>query len=153
MHSIIITGIDFCAAHRVEGHPKCGRLHGHNYSVSVEIAAETLDQQGFVIDFGVAKKVFKKYIDDNWDHRYLVSERNIASNDPYYLAVKDEVMCDDTVVIPVHQTTAEYLSQYLYSIFTMLVFQARFTIVWVQVQETPTSSARFYAPRIVDEEG
>ena len=40
----------FSAAHHLPGHPKCGKVHGHTYHVTVEIEA-SLNNLGVVIDF------------------------------------------------------------------------------------------------------
>jgi 6-pyruvoyltetrahydropterin/6-carboxytetrahydropterin synthase len=64
---------DFEASHQLEGLPaghKCGRLHGHSYQVEVELAAEALDEHGFVLDYGDLAPV-KKFIDDQLDHHHL----------------------------------------------------------------------------------
>ena len=49
---------------------QCARLHGHNYIVVVELAAETLNADGFVRDYHDLKPL-KTYIDDHFDHRHL----------------------------------------------------------------------------------
>ena len=58
-------------AHLGEGHP-CGRMHGHNYTVAVELAAAPgdLNEAGFVRDFNDLGKV-KTWIDERLDHRHL----------------------------------------------------------------------------------
>jgi 6-pyruvoyltetrahydropterin/6-carboxytetrahydropterin synthase len=50
-------------------HP-CARTHGHNYVVEVSLKAPTLDETGFVLDYGDLKP-FKEYIDSTLDHRHL----------------------------------------------------------------------------------
>jgi 6-pyruvoyltetrahydropterin/6-carboxytetrahydropterin synthase len=63
----------FSASHQLSNLPgdhPCARLHGHNYIVEVELAAETLDENGFVLDYR-ALAPFKAYIDDRLDHRHL----------------------------------------------------------------------------------
>lgn len=63
----------FSASHQLcrlaDDHP-CARMHGHNYIVEVELSAEVLDENGFVIDYH-ALKPLKRYIDDELDHRHL----------------------------------------------------------------------------------
>lgn len=63
----------FSAAHTLlglaEDHP-CGRHHGHNYVVEVELAAEELDSNGWVRDYGDLED-FKRYLDSHVDHRDL----------------------------------------------------------------------------------
>jgi 6-pyruvoyltetrahydropterin/6-carboxytetrahydropterin synthase len=57
--------------HLKEGHP-CGRLHGHNYLVVLELSAppEELDEVGFVRDFNDLDGV-KSWIDREVDHQHL----------------------------------------------------------------------------------
>lgn len=52
-----------------EGH-KCSRMHGHNYVVEIEMASETLNRSGFVIDYFDIRPI-KTFIDENWDHQVL----------------------------------------------------------------------------------
>lgn len=63
----------FSASHVLHGLPEghqCGRLHGHNYLVRISLTSSTLDDVGFVIDFGELAPV-KRWIDDTLDHRHL----------------------------------------------------------------------------------
>jgi len=63
----------FDAAHQLHGLPdghKCGRLHGHTYTVEIEVSAEDLDEHGFVVDFADLAPV-KQLIDGLYDHRFL----------------------------------------------------------------------------------
>jgi 6-pyruvoyltetrahydropterin/6-carboxytetrahydropterin synthase len=52
-----------------EGH-KCKRPHGHSYLVRVELASDTLDEFGFVEDYGELNDI-REYIDGVLDHRDL----------------------------------------------------------------------------------
>ncbi len=52
-----------------DGHP-CGRLHGHNYVVEIELSWRLLNEVGFVKDYGDLK-VVKEFIDNHWDHQHL----------------------------------------------------------------------------------
>lgn len=69
----IAKEFSFSASHQLhglaDGHP-CGRLHGHNYTVKVILAAKTLDSLAFVVDFAELAP-FKKFIDNHLDHRHL----------------------------------------------------------------------------------
>lgn len=63
----------FEASHQLHGLPeghKCMRLHGHSYRVVVVLKSETLDEHGFVVDYGELG-LLKNYIDKNLDHRHL----------------------------------------------------------------------------------
>lgn len=64
---------EFSASHVLNGLPdghQCGRLHGHNYRVRVELVAGGLDARGFVLDYGDLAG-FKRWLDDTVDHRHL----------------------------------------------------------------------------------
>lgn len=101
----------FSAAHRIEGHPKCGRLHGHNYKVVVTVGVVNmlaLDDMGFTLDFGLLGEVVKPIIDE-LDHRYMVSGENDRAGCPYYEVAPE----DDVIRLPVQQTSAEILALYL----------------------------------------
>lgn len=69
----IAKRFDFSASHQLEGLPtehQCARLHGHNYSVTMHLQAETVDEIGFVKDYGELSFV-KEFIDRVLDHRHL----------------------------------------------------------------------------------
>lgn len=73
MSFVIGKTFKFAASHVLAGLPEghqCGRLHGHNYAVWLELNATDLDATGFVYDFGELAP-FKAYIDESFDHRHL----------------------------------------------------------------------------------
>jgi len=82
----------FSASHLIPKLPlghRCTRLHGHNYMVEVELQSETLDETGFIRDYGELKAL-REYIEAKFDHRHL-----------------NEVLGDDF-------TTAEHLARHFY---------------------------------------
>jgi|Deesub1362A_J573_1020465.scaffolds.fasta_scaffold00351_27 6-pyruvoyltetrahydropterin/6-carboxytetrahydropterin synthase len=58
----------FSSAHFIPGHWKCGKVHGHNFRVEVEVEGELKD--GMVMDFYDLKKMLKEVLDE-YDHRLL----------------------------------------------------------------------------------
>jgi len=59
------------SAHSLRGYRgNCEELHGHNWKVGVQIAAETLDNLGMVIDFKVLKQELHQII-QRLDHKHL----------------------------------------------------------------------------------
>ncbi|WP_017624716.1 6-pyruvoyl trahydropterin synthase family protein [Nocardiopsis chromatogenes] len=63
----------FAAAHYLSNLPpghKCARLHGHTYTVTVELTADDLIEPGFVTDFGDLAP-FYEYLKVHLDHRLL----------------------------------------------------------------------------------
>ena len=65
--------IGFCYGHRLLDYDgACRHPHGHNAEVEVEVTAETLDRRGMVVDFGDVKRVVKRWIDREIDHRMIL---------------------------------------------------------------------------------
>ena len=52
---------DFESAHKLEGHPKCGVLHGHSYKVEVWITGRPTGPWNFVYDFTEIKAYFRQF--------------------------------------------------------------------------------------------
>jgi len=83
--------IHFCAGHRVYQHEsKCATPHGHNYVMWVYAEAESnkLDSIGRVIDFSVLKEKIGGWVDDNWDHNFIVYEKDTVMIDACKIAPK-----------------------------------------------------------------
>jgi 6-pyruvoyltetrahydropterin/6-carboxytetrahydropterin synthase len=72
MHTIS-KDFAFSASHTLhglpDGHP-CARLHGHNFTVRVELASDTLDPAGFVLDYNHLAPL-GAWLDEQFDHRHL----------------------------------------------------------------------------------
>lgn len=115
---------EFSASHVLEGLPEghqCGRLHGHNYIVEVELQSGMVDERGFVLDYGELAP-FKAWLDATLDHRHL---NDIVGWNP----------------------TAEHLAQWLHSMATTLL--GSFVGGWVsavRVYETPKTCAEWRQP-------
>lgn len=98
---------DFSAGHRVYGHEnKCSALHGHNYRVHFTVASARLDLVGRVLDFSVINTRLCQWLEDNWDHKFLVWSKDdwgaaLAAIDP-----------DGVVDVPFNPT-AENMAQHL----------------------------------------
>jgi len=76
MHLIRIE-IFFDSGHRLldyEG--KCAFPHGHTYRAEVFLEASSLDALGLVFDFTELRNRVKDWIDNNWDHAFLVNSRD-----------------------------------------------------------------------------
>ena len=140
MYSITRT-YEFSAAHRIEGHPKCGRLHGHNYKVTVELSSERLDAASMVLDYGDLDKIVKPLI-ETLDHRYLVSTGNLEADDLYAGIAK---YLGDSTELPIPATTAEQLARMLFGwILIGLGGYTRRQDLCITVEETPKSTAVYY---------
>lgn len=72
MRMSITKSFAFSASHTLAGLPEghqCARLHGHNYTVTLELAGD-LDAAGMVLDYGKLSE-FGRWLDDTLDHRHL----------------------------------------------------------------------------------
>lgn len=91
-----VRRLQFCAGHRVYKHEsKCANLHGHNYVLFLHARAASdtvdtgggtardagndaardidgLDSLGRVLDFGQLKSLFAPWIEENWDHGFIL---------------------------------------------------------------------------------
>lgn len=61
----------FSAAHLLkEIGGKCEELHGHNFLVEISVAAESLNEEGLLIDFRTVKRWTDEVL-EQLDHKYL----------------------------------------------------------------------------------
>lgn len=98
----------FCAGHRVLGHEnKCRNAHGHNYVVFVEAGADKLDPLGRVIDFSVLKDRIGTWLDENWDHGFVVYRQDADMLQALTWLVDTKV-----AVVPFNPT-AENMARYI----------------------------------------
>jgi 6-pyruvoyltetrahydropterin/6-carboxytetrahydropterin synthase len=74
-------------AHRLLNLPgKCQNIHGHSLQVRLSVQAAVTNDEGYaigadgttVLEFGLLKKMFRAYLDQEWDHRLHLNE-----NDPW----------------------------------------------------------------------
>ena len=108
MSMTIMRRIKFCAGHRLYKHGgKCEFFHGHNYVADFYVTGDTIDSVGRVIDFAQLKTVFKGWIDENWDHGFLLAE----NDDNGIKAIKQVEPCK-YFVLP-YNPTAENMAHYL----------------------------------------
>ncbi|MFM2291880.1 MAG: 6-carboxytetrahydropterin synthase QueD [Bacteroidota bacterium] len=114
---IISKEFHFSASHILsglrDGHP-CGRMHGHNYIVTVYLRSEELNEVGFVTDYNDLKPI-KEFIDNVLDHRHL--------ND----------------VFPGMNPSAELMSREIYRLFKPQFPQ----LYKVEISETPKTKASY----------
>ena len=109
----VVRRIEFCAGHRLLGHEgKCASLHGHNYAAEFHVAAADtpgagLDDVGRVVDFGAIKGRLKGWIDREWDHGFLLWDRDGAA-----IAAVRAVEPSKLFLLP-RNPTAEVLADHL----------------------------------------
>jgi len=143
----------FCSGHFIsyEG-DKCERLHGHNYRTAVEVEGP-LDENSYVFDF-IALKHLTKEITDELDHRMLLPTANphirvARDGAAIWATYRDRQWCfpvGDCVLLPIENTTAELLAQYVGErLRAALRDRLRFTpaLLRVEIEEGPGQSATY----------
>jgi len=108
MSITVMRQVRFCAGHRLLNHEgKCANLHGHNYLVEFHVTGHEVDELGRVVDFGVIDKLFKGWIDDNWDHGFL-----LWNQDRNAIDALEQVKPNRIYELP-YNPTAENMARYL----------------------------------------
>jgi 6-pyruvoyltetrahydropterin/6-carboxytetrahydropterin synthase len=130
----LLRSLRFCAGHRLFGHEgRCAFFHGHNYRVDVEVeaagGASEQDAVGRVVDFSLIKRRLLGWLDDHWDHAFLVWE-----DDANALAAVRMVEPTKYFVMP-WNPTAENMARYLLEVVAPHVLDdlgvvARRVAVW-----------------------
>jgi dihydroneopterin triphosphate aldolase (PTPS-III) / 6-pyruvoyltetrahydropterin synthase len=145
--------LKFNAAHFIAYPGFRERLHGHNYHVAVRLEGE-LGPDGYVIDFGLVKKVTKAVCEE-------LDERTIlpANSDCLTIAEEGESVVvryedgarfafpkDDVILLPIAHSSAEELAQWVLGRLRVEL-RAAGARPWkrleVSVAETPGQSASF----------
>jgi 6-pyruvoyltetrahydropterin/6-carboxytetrahydropterin synthase len=73
----IMRRVRFCAGHRLYQHGgKCEYFHGHNYIADFYVTGESVDHVGRIIDFAELKRLFKGWLDEHWDHGFLLDQKD-----------------------------------------------------------------------------
>lgn len=149
---------DISCGHVVSGHEsKCAHLHGHNYRVHFTVVpamieggkedrmAEPylvnggLDKVGRVIDFSVVKSRLCQWLEDNWDHKFLVWREDIRAS---YLS---EIDGGGVCVVPFNPT-AENMAQYLVEVIGPQQLEGTNTVLRAcKIDETRKCSAIYYS--------
>jgi len=126
---------DISCGHRVVGHEgKCRFLHGHNYRFHFTVEADSLDSVGRVIDFDFIKSTICEWLETNWDHKFLVWDKD------FELPVGSCGLLRESVVFVPFNPTAENMARHMFRI-SKDCFPANVALVKVRVEETAKCSA------------
>lgn len=151
---------DFSAGHRVVGHEgKCIGIHGHNYRIHFECIAAALDDLGRVIDFSVIKSKLCNWLEDTWDHRTLLWEKDPIARDLLNIAFNPNIegwlgneflmAINNSVVMVPFNPLAEQMAEYLLTtVGPVQLKDTGVTLIRVQVDETRKCSATAQLPGI-----
>jgi 6-pyruvoyltetrahydropterin/6-carboxytetrahydropterin synthase len=137
----------FSAAHFLVDHNKCSRIHGHNYTVRVQLIGK-LNSQNFVVDFFELKEKLRT-IADELDHAILLPAQ---SKQMKILEKGEQLIVDigskhyefpksDTRLLPIVATTAELLAQYFHSLLKISYPNLKLT---VEVSESEGATAQYF---------
>jgi 6-pyruvoyltetrahydropterin/6-carboxytetrahydropterin synthase len=108
MNLTIMRRIKFCAGHRLFRHGgKCELFHGHNYVADFYVTGDEVDEVGRVIDFADLKRLFKGWLDEHWDHGFVLNQ----ADENGLAAVRIVEPCK-YYVLP-YNPTAENMASYL----------------------------------------
>ena len=110
----------FSAAHFITyGGNVCERLHGHNWRVAAEVFGP-LDENHYVVDFLAVRDALRKIVDELDHHMLLPTEHpaiRVAVDDREVVVTFEDRRWvfprGDCVLLPVANTTAELLAQYV----------------------------------------
>lgn len=129
---------DISCGHRVVGHEgKCQYLHGHNYRIHFVVQAQKLDNIGRVVDFSVIKEKLCLWLENNYDHKFL-----IWSEDPL-LPELQKIAIDSLVVTPFNPT-AENIAKHLVEVIGPSQLTGyNCQLISCKVEETRKCSASF----------
>lgn len=122
---------DICCGHRVVGHEsKCKHLHGHNYRFHFSISAGGLDEVGRIVDFSVIKATLGEWLEEHFDHRFLMWEA-----DPF-LPTLQELSPESMVVVPFNPTAENIAAYILTEVAPALLVPYGCTLMACRIEET-----------------
>lgn len=109
---------------------KCCNLHGHTYTVEIELSSNTLNEDNVVMDYTFIKEAFNNVIDAVYDHTTLVPPK-------WHAKFKD---IPGTRLVSFNPT-AEAIAKFIYDTLKphLTIDDVNFTAV--VVRETDTSYA------------
>lgn len=128
----ITRRLEFDAGHRIPFHAhKCARLHGHRYAIEATLRGKLQDVEGdssfgMVEDFGNIKGALMTRIEDKWDHKMLLWEKDPLAE---LLLTRPE---SGLVILPV-VPTSENLARLAFEMLITTLPQ----LVRVRLYETP----------------
>ncbi len=133
---------DFSMGHRVWGHEnKCAQLHGHNYRITFHCMAESLDNIGRVLDFGDIKTKLCNYLEDKWDHKFMLwKEDPVVRRMPSDLGV---------IVVPFNPTAENIGLHLIHVVGPLMLSGTGVTLIQVDVEETRKCSVTVTAEPLI----
>lgn len=143
----------FSAAHfLIFDQQNAERLHGHNYTVKVDLYGEVNPETGFLVDFSTLKKVIKREA-DKLDELVLLPKLNkeftftkkgnsleVKFRDRLYVFPHNEVS-----LLPLYNTSVELLSEYFFNQIKSDLKKGKILKAAVGITETAGQAAVYSA--------
>ena len=132
------TKVSFDSAHFLKDYDgKCSNIHGHRWTVEIEVGAETLESdtqnRGLVVDFSNLKKDLKE-IADYFDHSLIMETGSLKQ------ATEDALLAENLRIVKVDfRPTAENFAKYIYDEMT----NRGYNVIEASVYETPNNVASY----------
>lgn len=144
MSLVIMRRIQFCAGHRLHQHGgKCEHFHGHNYVADFFVTGAKQDSVGRVVDFAELKTRCKGWLDEHWDHSFLISDSDDNARNALKMVVPSRYF-----ELP-YNPTAENMAKYLLEeVCPNILDGTGGRAIRVRIWETDES----YAEALVDED-
>lgn len=134
----LISEASFDSAHFLLGHDgKCKNIHGHRWTVKIEILGKELQADGssrdMILDFSELKKELKS-ITDYFDHSLIIEENSLKKE------TLEALKLDNFRIIEISfRPTAEKFAKYFFDYFSEKGFPVKKAIVF----ETPNNCATY----------
>jgi len=140
----ITQQIEWDMGHRITNHrSKCHNLHGHRYKLEICLQGELISEtrasdEGMVMDFGDVKKIAMKYVHDQFDHGFMIWEKDLI----LFNFFKQNFHLKHVIVpfIP----TAENISHHIFNVLDkhyIHKYKTNLQLSYVRLWETPNSTA------------
>ena len=132
------TKANFDSAHFLKDYEgKCSNIHGHRWTVEIEVGAETLEHdtqnRGMVVDFSNLKKDLRE-IADYFDHSLIMETGSLRQ------ATEDALIAENLRIVKVDfRPTAENFAKYIYDEMTSRGYK----VIEASVYETPNNVASY----------
>ena len=132
------TKASFDSAHFLKDYEgKCSNIHGHRWTVEIEVGAETLEHdtqnRGMVVDFSNLKKDLRE-IADHFDHSLIMETGSLKQ------ATEDALIAENLRIVKVDfRPTAENFAKYIYDEMT----NRGYNVIEASVYETPNNVASY----------
>ena len=135
----IVKRISFSFGHRLSNYQgKCSRPHGHNGVAEIRLAADSLDAQGMVADFGNVGEIVGAWIDTHLDHRMI-----LQADDPLASAI---AALGEPAHLMDEQPTAENMAKMIYQEVSQLMGPVVSVTMWETSQSRATYGPESQAP-------